>query len=211
MDDLDGTLVRVLDLAGIFVFAVSGGALAARKRFDLVGIVVLATATALGGGLLRDALLGELPPAALRDQLYLAVPLVATVVVLVGHAVVERMNRPVLVFDAFGLGLFCVVGTAKALAAGLETMPAILLGTVTAVGGGVIRDTLANDVPIIFRADTALYAIPAALGAGVTAAAWSADGFGAVVAAAIAIGVSTLRLLAMHFGWRAPVARGGQR
>lgn len=205
---LDGSLVRVLDLSGIFVFAVSGASLAARKRFDIIGMLVLATATALGGGLVRDTLLGERPPAALRDQLYLAVPLAATIVVLVAHRLVERVGRPVMVFDAGGLALFCVVGTAKALAVGLETMPAILLGTITAVGGGVIRDVLARDVPTIFRADTALYATPAALGATATALAWSADVFGSAAAASIAVAVFVLRLLSMHFGWRAPTVRG---
>jgi uncharacterized membrane protein YeiH len=131
--------------------------------------------------------------------------------VLVGHGAVERIWRPVLVFDAGGLGLFCVVGTAKALAAGLETIPAIMLGTMTAVGGGVIRDVLANEIPSVFRADSALYAIPAALGATATAAVWSADVFGAVAASCTAAGVFALRILAMRYGWRAPVARGVDR
>lgn len=205
---LDADLERILDLAGIFVFAVSGASLAARKRFDVVGIAVLATATALGGGIVRDTLLGEHPPAALRGQLYLSMPLVATVLVLVLHGVVERMNRPVLVFDAFGLGLFAVVGTAKALDAGLGVMAAVLLGTMTAVGGGVVRDVLARDVPTVFRPESALYAIPAAMGAGATAAAWSGDWFGAPAAIGIALAVFVVRLLAMRFGWRAPTARG---
>ena len=175
---LDAVLERTLDLSGVFVFAVSGALLGARKRFDVVGIAVLATATALGGGIMRDTLLGELPPAALRDQLYLVLPLLATLLVLAGHRVVERIIRPVLVFDAGGLGLFCVVGTAKALDAGLGVVAAMLLGTMTAVGGGVIRDVLARDVPTVFRPDSGLYAIPAALGAAATVITWSADALG---------------------------------
>lgn len=205
---LDAGLERVLDLSGIFVFAVSGALLAARKRFDVVGIAVLATATALGGGIVRDTMLGDLPPVALRDRSYLVLPLVATVAVLAGHALVERILRPVQVFDAGGLGLFCVVGTAKALDAGLDVVPAVLLGTTSAVGGGVLRDVLAREVPTIFRSDSALYAIPATVGAIATAVAWSAEALGAVVAVGIALGVFTLRLLAIRFGWRAPVARG---
>lgn len=204
---LDASLERALDLSGIFVFAISGASLAVRKRFDIVGMAVLATATALGGGILRDTLL-DLPPAALGDQWYLAVPLLATLVVLAAPRVVEQVTRPVLVFDAGGLGLFCVVGTAKALDAGLGVMAAVLLGTITAVGGGVLRDVMARDVPTIFRADSALYAIPAALGAATTAVAWSAGVFGAPAAVAIAFGVFVVRLLAMRFGWRAPIARG---
>jgi uncharacterized membrane protein YeiH len=205
---LDPTLERVLDLGGVFVFALSGASLAARKGFDLVGIAVLAMATALGGGLLRDVLLDVHPPAAFDDRLYLWVPVLAAAVVVIGGGIVRRIERPVLLFDAGGLGLFCVLGTAKALGLGLGVGPAILLGTVTAVGGGVIRDVLARDVPSIFRADSALYAIPAALGSAATAAVWSADAFGALAAVTIAVAVLALRLLAMHFHWRAPTARG---
>jgi len=205
---LNGTLEQVLDLAGIFVFAVSGAMLAVRKDFDAVGIVVLAIATSLGGGILRDVLIGELPPAALREQAYLPTALAAGVVVLVGHAVVERLDRPVLVFDAAGLGLFCVVGAAKSMDAGLRPASAVLLGTITAVGGGIIRDVLARDVPAVFRPDTALTAIPAAAGAAATVGAWEADVYGPVAAVVIALAVFAVRLLAMHYGWGAPMARG---
>ena len=204
---LEGTLEHVLDLSGIFVFGLSGATLAVRKGFDAVGVVVLATVTALGGGIIRDTLIGDLPPAALREQDYLLVAFVAGLVVLVGHAVVERVERPVLVFDAAGLGLFCVVGAAKAMDAGLRPAPAVVLGTITAVGGGVLRDVLARDVPAVFRPDTALFAIPAAAGAGLTVAMWEVDLYGPAAAIAIALGVFAVRLLAMHFDWRAPVAR----
>jgi uncharacterized membrane protein YeiH len=130
------------------------------------------------------------------------------VLVLVGHRAVEALRRPVLVFDAGGLALFCVVGAAKALDHGLGVLAAVLLGVVTAVGGGVLRDVLARDVPSVFRRDSALYAVPATLGSAAVALAWSRDAFGAAAAVAIATGVLVLRLLAMRFGWRAPVARG---
>jgi uncharacterized membrane protein YeiH len=203
---LDPTLERLLDLVGVFVFALSGALLAVRRRFDLVGIVALATVTGLGGGLLRDVLLGEAPPAALRDQRYLVVPVVAALVVAVGHRTIERVERPVLVFDAAGLGLFCVVGTAVALDRGLGVVASVLLGVITAVGGGVLRDVLAREVPSVFKADSALYAVPATLGALAVALVWSQDLFGAVTAALIATAVFGLRLLAMHFHWRAPAA-----
>jgi uncharacterized membrane protein YeiH len=132
----------------------------------------------------------------------------AALVVLVAHSFVERVHRPVLVFDAAGLGLFCVVGAAKAMDAGLRPASAVLLGTITAVGGGVIRDVLANDVPAIFQRDTALTAIPAAAGAAATVIAWEADVYGAVAAVGIAVVVFIVRLLAMRFGWQAPTARG---
>lgn len=204
---LEPALERVLDLGGVLVFALSGASLAVRRSFDLVGMVVLATATGLGGGILRDTLLGELPPVALRDQLYLAMPLLGTALVLVGHHIVERLRRPVLVFDAAGLGLFSVVGSAKALDQGLGILPSVLLGAMSAVGGGVIRDVLARDVPSVFRADSALYAVPAALGAAATAAAWSHDVLDAPQATAIASAVVVVRLLALRHGWGAPTAR----
>ena len=204
---LDGTLERALDLAGIFVFAISGASLAVRKGFDAVGLVVLAAATALGGGIIRDVLIDDLPPAALREQEYLLVALVAALFVLVAHSLIERIARAVLVFDAAGLGFFCVVGAAKALDTGLRPASAVFLGTVTAVGGGVIRDVLARDVPAVFRPDTALTAIPAAVGAAATVAVWEADAYGPVPAVAIVVAVFGFRLLAMRFGWRAPVAR----
>lgn len=204
---LDPVVERALDLGGVLVFALSGASLAARKRLDLVGIVVLATATGLGGGILRDTLLGDLPPAALRDPLYLAMPAVASGLVLAGHHVVERLSRPVLVFDAAGLGLFSVVGSAKALAYGLGLLPAIVLGVVTAVGGGVLRDVLARDVPAVFKPGSALYAIPATLGAAATAAVWSLERLHAPQAIGIAVVVLAVRLLAMRRGWSAPTAR----
>ena len=204
---LEPGLERALDLGGVLVFAVSGASLAARKRFDVVGILVLATATGLGGGIIRDVLLGDAPPVALRDQLYLAMPLIAAVVVLVGHHLVERIARPVLVFDAAGLGLFSVVGTAKALDHGLGVLPSVLLGVTTAVGGGIVRDVLAREVPAVFTADSALYAIPATMGAAATALAWSQEVLDAAVAVGIAVAVLAVRLLALRRGWRAPTSR----
>ena len=203
---LDASFERVLDLAGVFVFALSGASLAARRRFDVIGMLALALATGLGGGILRDTLLGDLPPAALRDQLYLVMPLAAVLLVIGAHRAVARVRRLVAVFDAGGLALFCVVGAAKALDHGLDVLPAVLLGVLTAVGGGVIRDVLAREVPSIFRPDDPLYAVPAVLGAAATALAWSQGALHAGVAAAIVAAVVATRLLAMRFDWRAPRA-----
>jgi uncharacterized membrane protein YeiH len=190
---LEPALERALDLGGVVVFALSGGSLAARKGFDVVGILVLATATGLGGGILRDTLLGDLPPAALRDQLYLGMPLIAAVVVLGAHHLVEN------------------VGSAKALDRGLGVLPSVLLGVMTAVGGGVIRDVLAREVPMVFIAENAMYAIPATLGAAATAAMWSNGRLGAAEAIGIAAAVILVRLLAIRHGWSAPTARRRRR
>lgn len=205
------SLARSLDLLGVFVFAVSGASLAARKGFDVVGLVVLAVATGLGGGMVRDVLLGATPPVALEEEVYVVIAAVAAGVVLVAHRLVERAWRPVLAFDAVGLGVFAVAGAAKALQFGLGWVAAVVLGTVTAVGGGVTRDVMAREVPVVFRADSALYAIPAALGAALTVVVWELGLYGPPAAIAIGAAVLTVRLLSMRLGWRAPTTEALRR
>lgn len=205
---LDADVERVLDLGGILVFAMSGGLTAVRKGYDVVGVVALSLATALGGGILRDLLLGDTPPVALRDTNYLVVPLVAAAIVSLFHGLIERhLLRPGLVFDAAGLGLFAVTGTVKALSLGVNAIGSVVLGVITAVGGGVVRDVLAHDVPALFRADSTLFSIPAALGATVVVIAWRADAYGGHVGALVALGVFAVRILAMRYQWRAPRPR----
>ena len=153
------TTLVVLDLLGIFVFAISGGLVAVRLRLDLFGVLVLAGVTGLGGGFVRDVLIGAVPPAALADWRYLLVPVAAGLLTFWLHPTLGRMERFVTVFDAFGLSLFCVAGALKAVSYGLGPLPAALLGMVTAIGGGMIRDVLARRVPVIFSGE--LYATPA--------------------------------------------------
>ncbi|GAA0370071.1 TRIC cation channel family protein [Actinoallomurus spadix] len=197
----------VIDLAGIFVFAVTGALVAVRKRFDVVGMAVLAEITALGGGVLRDLVIGAVPPAAFRDVGYTAVPIVATALTAVWHPHLERIRRTVLVLDAAGLGLFSVAGAMKALTFGLGAPAAAALGVTTAIGGGILRDVLAREVPSVLH-DRQLYIIPALLGAGTATAAslLGARGYAVtLVTAALAFGV---RLLALRLRWRMPRARG---
>ena len=208
----DGDVARVLDLAGVFAFAVSGALLAVRKHYDVVGLTVLALVTALGGGTLRDVLLGDIPPQSLASTTYLVVPLVAAALVFVGHDVIERRLRTsVLVFDAAGLGLFCVTGALKALAFGAPAVAGVLLRAMTATGGGVIRDTLAGEDTVIFRSDSVLYSVPAAFGALaivlVSRTAWSIQ----VASVVVALVVFAWRVAAMRLGWRALRPRGGPR
>ncbi len=206
---LDPSVEQVLDLLGIFVFAISGGLTAVRKRFDLVGVIALAAITALGGGMLRDLLLGDTPPPALTEPIYLVVALVASAVTFAGHRRIEQQwLRPHLVFDAAGLGLFCVAGTTKALAFGLTGIGAVALGVLTATGGGVMRDVLTAEPPMLFRTETVLYGIPAALGASAVTIADRLGFTNAGVAGAVAIAVFALRLTALHHGWHAPYPRG---
>lgn len=197
---------HALDLIGIFVFAISGALLAVRKNFDVFGIAVLAEVTALGGGLFRDLVIGAVPPAAFTDLGYFLTPLLAAALVFFLHPQVERIQTGVNVFDAAGLGLFCVAGTTKAYEYGLNLTSSAALGLATAVGGGVLRDMLANEVPSLLRWDCDLYAVPAAIGSTMVALCIhfrALDGFTTALAAVTAF---VLRLLAMQYHWRAPRA-----
>jgi uncharacterized membrane protein YeiH len=157
------TLVRLLDLIGIGVFAVSGALAAGRKRLDLLGVFVLAAVTAIGGGTVRDLLLDRQPIVWLTDATYLGV-IVAAVAITFAYV---RWRRPplasLLVADALGLALFSVAGAQIAEAAGLPAVSVVVLGTMTGVGGGVIRDVLSAEVPFVLRRGN-LYASAVILG-----------------------------------------------
>jgi len=202
----DSPLLLVLELSGIFVFAISGGLVAVRKNLDVFGVLVLAGSTGLGGGFLRDVLIDATPPTALADWRYLLVPVAAGLITFLFHPAIGRMERLVNVFDAAGLGLFCVTGALKATEYGLGPIPAALLGMVTGVGGGMVRDILAGRVPAVFSSE--LYATPALAGA-----AWAvfADHQGWSLAFVALPGVAICfgwRVLAILRNWRAPVPSG---
>lgn len=202
---LNSTLERTADLVGVFFFAVSGGLLAVRKGFELVGVVSLSLVTALGGGVIRDLLLGATPPTAFSDVAYLVVPLVAAAIVFVAHRPFESgLRTPVQLFDAAGLGLFAVTGSVKASAFGASAVGAVLIGVISAVGGGILRDVLANDPPHLFHPNSRLYAIPAAAGATVIVVAWRNDLYSGTLAIAVAAGVFAVRVAALRWGWRSP-------
>lgn len=202
------SIERALELTGLFAFAISGAMLAVRKDFEVVGVASLAMVTALGGGILRDLVLGDSPPRAFQDVWYLIVPLAAAAIVFGAHHLIRRLlHRSVLVFDAVGLGLFSVTGAVKASAYDTTAIGAVLLAVVTAIGGGILRDVLANDQPQIFQAESRLYAIPAALGAIVVVASDRNDIYSGSLAAGVAIGVCATRLAALRWGWRAPRPR----
>lgn len=202
---MPSTLV-VLDLVGIFVFAISGALVAVRKDLDVFGVLVLAGTTGLGGGFLRDVLIDATPPAALADWRYLLVPAAAGLLTFTFHSLLGRMERMVNVFDAFGLALFCVTGATKALEYGLGPLPAALMGMLTGIGGGMLRDLLAGRVPAVFRGE--LYATPALAGATVAVLGTRADLPVVVVAAAGATVCLVWRLVAMWRGWQAPMPAG---
>lgn len=198
------TLLEALDLLGVFVFALSGATVAVDKRLDVFGVLVLAAVAALGGGLLRDVLLDAHPPAALAGPGYLLTTLGAGLLVFFFSPLVGRLSPLVRVLDAAGLGLFVAAGTTKALDAGFGPAGAITLGVLTGIGGGVARDVLVGEVPLVLRRE--VYAVPALLGAGLLAA---ADGLAlprAPAAVAAASLVFALRVAGVWRDWHAPVA-----
>jgi len=195
----------MLDLVGVFFFAVSGSLLAARRGFDLVGSVLLGSMVGLGGGVARDIILNTGPPSAFTNPIYLAPPLVAAVLVYFMPRNIERSARLLLTFDAGGLALFCITGTLKALEAGMNPVAGLLLGVTTAVGGGILRDVTANEVPRLFDPKD-LYAIPAFVGAGLATALWHLGWLNLPTGTLAAAVVFALRMLSLRFGWHAPLA-----
>jgi len=201
------TSLVLLDLLGIFVFAISGALVGVRKGLDVFGVLVLAGTTGLGGGFLRDVLIGATPPAALEDWRYLMAPVVAGLVTFAFHPAFRRMEPLVNVFDAFGLALFCVTGALKALEYDLPPLSAALMGMVTGIGGGMARDVLAGRVPAVFGGD--LYATPALAGAAIVVVGVEYLDLGTVVVTLLGGGVCLVwRLLAIWRRWQAPMPTG---
>jgi uncharacterized membrane protein YeiH len=200
-DGFDATLILWLNLLGTFVFGLSGGLAAVRARLDVFGVLVLAAAVGLAGGIVRDLLIGA-PPATFRDWRYLVAVGAAAAVCFFAGAVLERVQRSILFFDAMGLAVFCVTGATKALDYHLGPVQAIILGAITGIGGGMLRDVLLGEVPSVLRHE--LYAIPALAGAAVVAVphiAGSTSGLWAVIGAVVCF---TMRLAGLHYGIDAP-------
>ncbi|WP_411833835.1 trimeric intracellular cation channel family protein [Pseudoxanthomonas mexicana] len=198
-------LLLAFDFVGTFVFALSGGTLGVRQRLDLFGVLVLSCAAAVSGGIARDVLIGAQPPAALADWRYLGVACLAGLVTFFRHEAIERLRNPVQIFDAAGLALFAVLGTGKALAYGLGPFSATLLGMLSGIGGGIVRDLLVARTPVVLQAE--LYAVAALLGGGVVAIAHVAGWSQAPAMAAGAFACFGLRYMAIRYGWHLPVAR----
>jgi uncharacterized membrane protein YeiH len=199
----ESPLLLVLDLAGTFAFGLNGALTAVRAaRLDIVGVVTLGVITAMGGGIIRDVLIGDVPPATFRDWRYLALAIAGGLLAFALSQRLDRLEMPINVMDAIGLSVFAVIGTSKALAFGLGVGPAIILGAVTGVGGGTIRDTLVRQIPSVLR--SGLYAIPALVAAALTAAAVMAGVYGLAAALVAAAACFAIRMVGVHFGLNAP-------
>ena len=198
-------LLAVLDLGGTFVFAISGAAAAVKHRLDIFGVMVLAFAAGNAGGITRDLLIGAVPPAALSSLNYLGVSILAGLIVFFWNPVVTRLNSTVLWFDAVGLAFFAVAGAEKALVHGLNPVMAALLGMLTGIGGGMLRDVLVMQIPAVLRSD--LYALAALVGAAIVVGGHVLDIH--PVAATVVGGLAcfALRYMAIRHGWHLPSAR----
>jgi uncharacterized membrane protein YeiH len=203
------TLVLVLDLFGTFVFALSGGTAGVRRQLDLFGVLVLSFVAGNFGGITRDLMIGAVPPAAISDWRYLAISLLAGLLTFYWPSGIDRLRSSVLLFDAAGLALFAVSGTQKALTFGLNPVMAALLGMLTGIGGGMVRDLLVAEIPTVLRVD--LYAIAALVGAAVVVGGSLLQvppTVATLVGAALCFG---LRVMAIQYGWHLPVAGPGKQ
>ncbi|MGH7979190.1 MAG: trimeric intracellular cation channel family protein, partial [Limisphaerales bacterium] len=198
------TFHLALDLAGTFVFALSGAMTGVKRKLDIFGVLVLSFAAGNSGGIIRDVLIGAIPPLAINDWRYLAVSMLAGVVTFYRYPNVDRLRTPVLLCDAIGLALFAVEGANKALAFHLGPAAAVMLGMLTGIGGGMVRDMLVAEIPMVLRAD--LYAVAALAGATVVVIGQKLQLPSPAVTAAGAIFCFGLRFLAIRRGWRLPIA-----
>jgi uncharacterized membrane protein YeiH len=200
-------LIFVADLAGVFLFAIEGAQLAMQARLDFLGVLVVAFLPALGGGIIRDLLIGATPPSAIRDWRYPALAFAAGTLAFVFHQTVREIPDDVVVaLDAAGLSLFAIAGAEKALSFGIHPFIAVLMGGITGVGGGVVRDVVLARVPSVLRTD--VYATAALAGAAVMVIAQRlglAPRWAATLGALSCFG---LRMAAVQFHWNLPQAAG---
>lgn len=198
-------LLSALNFLGIAVFAASGALLGVRRRLDLFGILVVAVLTGVGGGIVRDLFLGIHPPAALEDWRLIPTACAAAIIVFFLHPQFSALHRAVLILDAFGMGLFASTGALEALHYDASALASVLIGITTAVGGGVLRDVLVNELPLlILQRD--LYAVPAMAGAAVVVLLHDIGVSDGVVLLVGTILASGFRLIALHWHWTLPLA-----
>jgi uncharacterized membrane protein YeiH len=197
------------DLGGTFVFALSGAAAGVKSRLDLFGVLVLSFAAGNSGGIARDVMIGAVPPAALSDWRYPAVSILAGLMMFYWYRIISGLRSPVLVFDAAGLALFAVSGASKALAFHAGPVAAVLLGMLTGIGGGIVRDVLVREIPAVLR--TELYAVAALIGAAVVVIGGMLHLPSSEAATGGALVCFALRFVAMRRGWQLPTAAVSNR
>lgn len=198
-------LLEILNIGGTFVFAVSGAIAGVRHKLDLFGVLVVSFAAANAGGIIRDLILGAIPPAAISQWQYIVASIIPGLLTFYFYPLVKKLNHPLLVFDAIGLSVFAVSGSLKALEFHLNPLAAVLLGILTGVGGGVTRDILVGEVPVVLRTD--IYAVAALAGSSLVVAGY----FLGIPSVALAVMGGTLcfsiRILAIRYHWKLPVPK----
>lgn len=199
---LDWNLITLIDISGTFVFAVSGIMVAIQKKFDFFGVIILAFVTAVGGGTLRDLMIGSTPVGWMQSEIHVITILSAVPVCYFLSSQLQKVRKTFLIFDTLGIGLFTVLGIEKSLDFGLPSVVAVMMGIVSAVFGGVLRDVLANDVPMVFRKE--VYAFACLSGAlvylGLDLISISNE-LNMILAIAVVI---TIRLLSLRYKWSIP-------
>ncbi|GEE04054.1 hypothetical protein nbrc107696_45000 [Gordonia spumicola] len=203
-DDAASMVQQIGETVGVVAFAASGALIAVRRNLDIVGIVFLAVMTALGGGVIRDLLIGRTPPVAFTDFTFLVAAALTGLVIFFWHPPAALQRWPLEVTDAVGLGLFVVTGTAVGYQWGVAPPAAALLGLITGVGGGVIRDLLSGRIPAVLRTDEPLYAIPAFAGAVVTTTVMHFDWYRPWIGLSCAALITVVRLAAVKYSWHGP-------
>jgi uncharacterized membrane protein YeiH len=195
--------IAVLDWVGTLAFALSGGLLGVRKQFDLFGVLFLSFVVAVAGGMMRDVLIGAVPPVAVTEIHYSLIAIFGGLITFYWYPKVASLQHQILLLDAVGLALFAVIGAQKAIERGINPLMASLMGMLTGIGGGMTRDILAGDTPFVLKSD--LYAVAALAGGAIVSAGYAIDispFFSMLLGAAVCI---FLRLMAIYRGWRAPV------
>lgn len=195
-------IVTVVDIVGTLVFAISGSLAAGERRFDLMGVAIIAFVTSVGGGTVRDLLIGAQPVGWMKHYHYVVIVLLGVVLTYFFHRKLHYFRRSFFLFDAIGLGTFAIAGMEKALSYNIEPIYAVLCGMISGCFGGVIRDVLCSEVPLIFRKE--MYALPALLGASFY---WLLDYLGMIPEVSFPITivlVTSMRILAVRYDWRLP-------
>lgn len=203
-------LFAVMDGIGTFVFALSGAMAAMQRRLDIFGVILLAFIAACGGGMLRDIMIGAVPPASLSHIRYITLSVAAALLCLACRPLLTRLAQPVALFDAIGLSLFCVTGAQKTFVYTGSVEVAIFLGMLTAIGGGLLRDIILNRIPLILQKE--IYASASLLGAAIISLTnymqWNPN-WGAWIAISVCF---SLRMLSLRYHWHLPYAfKSGKR
>lgn len=198
-------IVVLIDIVGTFVFAISGALAAGEKRFDLMGVAIIAFVTAVGGGTIRDLLIGAQPVGWMQSYHYLLITLIGVALTFSVHKHLQRFRRSFFLFDAIGLGTFAIAGMEKALSFGVSPVYAILCGMISGCFGGLIRDVLCNDIPLIFRKE--MYALPALVGASIYLGLDTLKVLPEISLPATILIVTSFRILSVRYNWQLPQVR----